>query len=711
MSKIDLDPITSGYNLSKINANFQKVEDELNNKVLYRNPPAGEPNSMSSNLDMNSRSILNANKISSNVLELGGVQVVPTSLAIDPYNGTREALRRSYAEAGYNLVDGSFEAGGTLVNANDVLLQERTGKGFTGPAGEVAAGTNPASGGFVDRSGITAGFAGVYRRYTTVAQIMSGEFPVGTRLTLVDRGGADFDVVAGGVANGFNILDAGAGNTAQLVVRSGVINTQHWGMVADFVSDSSPGTDNKLAFAALTGYINNQHPTDSFTILVHGDMGTSDTIILHGGGTYGGRAIRLESAGSKAIVTKTGSTTSAPLHGVVYLKKPSTAGAFACANIAVTKLVLRSQSADYGVCSNDPVTMFSDDDDLDITLTKPSSIGYYFTNNIYINHFGGGILACAGLAFKNTLSGTTNYFNNLFASNCQNGGFSLRMAYSTIGSLAADGCVGVIYDFAFSQLSVGSLGCESPLATTVVRATNGAAVEIGNIFLYNQSPSQTFTVANADSKSIITVGNVNSYIPSETPTVMSGARLISCYGTGTNVRVEKVSGHYIYGLDNRVDLGSSITVGDRSGELINLREAGIATCGGGKSSNPQWYMNNVSRPAKTFFMNHGGNQFTLADGTDVKFNGQGLKVGDIIWLNNAGNSGATAMVVTTPGSDFINSSYKYLPVEEYVNDVASLPTANLRTGRRVTVISIHKTLTYYSSGVSGWYDESGTKVA
>lgn len=152
MSKIDLDPITSGYNLSKINANFQKVEDELNNKVLYRDSPAGEPNSMSSNLDMNSKSILNANKISSNILELGGVQVVPTSVAVDPYNGTREALRRSYAEAGYNLVDGSFETGGVLVNANDVLLQEATGKAFSGPAGTVAAGTNPASGGFVDKS-------------------------------------------------------------------------------------------------------------------------------------------------------------------------------------------------------------------------------------------------------------------------------------------------------------------------------------------------------------------------------------------------------------------------------------------------------------------------------------------------------------------------------------------------------------------------------
>ena len=75
-----------------------------------------------------------------------------------------EALRRSYAEAGYNLVNGSFEAGGVLVNANDVLLQELTGKAFSGLAGTVAAGTNPASGGFVDISGVVENKATVYVR-------------------------------------------------------------------------------------------------------------------------------------------------------------------------------------------------------------------------------------------------------------------------------------------------------------------------------------------------------------------------------------------------------------------------------------------------------------------------------------------------------------------------------------------------------------------
>lgn len=66
---------------------------------------------------------------------------------------TRELQRRSYAEAGYTLVAGSFEAGGTLVNANDVLIQDSTGKAYSGPAGIVVPGTDPMSGGFVDRSG------------------------------------------------------------------------------------------------------------------------------------------------------------------------------------------------------------------------------------------------------------------------------------------------------------------------------------------------------------------------------------------------------------------------------------------------------------------------------------------------------------------------------------------------------------------------------
>lgn len=61
MSKIELDNISSGYSLQKINRNFQKIEDEINSKMLSRNP-GEEPNVMLDALDMNSNRVINLPK-------------------------------------------------------------------------------------------------------------------------------------------------------------------------------------------------------------------------------------------------------------------------------------------------------------------------------------------------------------------------------------------------------------------------------------------------------------------------------------------------------------------------------------------------------------------------------------------------------------------------------------------------------------------------
>ena len=88
-------------------------------------------------------------------LTTGGIAVGAWMSRFDPEmrGQVREALRRSYAEAGYNLVAGSFDQGFVLANANDVALHEGTGKCFSGPSGTYPAGTNPASPGFLDESG------------------------------------------------------------------------------------------------------------------------------------------------------------------------------------------------------------------------------------------------------------------------------------------------------------------------------------------------------------------------------------------------------------------------------------------------------------------------------------------------------------------------------------------------------------------------------
>jgi polygalacturonase len=72
MSKIVLDNVASGYDLSKINVNFQKIADELNNNVLYRNAPTGEPNTLEKNLDANGKAVYNVSSISAQTLSLGG---------------------------------------------------------------------------------------------------------------------------------------------------------------------------------------------------------------------------------------------------------------------------------------------------------------------------------------------------------------------------------------------------------------------------------------------------------------------------------------------------------------------------------------------------------------------------------------------------------------------------------------------------------------
>lgn len=65
----------------------------------------------------------------------------------------RESIRRSCAEAGYNLVAGSFQAGFTLVSDNDVALDESSGKAYSGSAGIYSAGTSTT--GFTDESDVT----------------------------------------------------------------------------------------------------------------------------------------------------------------------------------------------------------------------------------------------------------------------------------------------------------------------------------------------------------------------------------------------------------------------------------------------------------------------------------------------------------------------------------------------------------------------------
>jgi hypothetical protein len=77
----NLETISSGYNISKINSNFQAIGTALQDAVS-RSGQA--PNQMDADFDMNGNDILNVDNIDVNVLTVDGVPIVPGNSETDP---------------------------------------------------------------------------------------------------------------------------------------------------------------------------------------------------------------------------------------------------------------------------------------------------------------------------------------------------------------------------------------------------------------------------------------------------------------------------------------------------------------------------------------------------------------------------------------------------------------------------------------------------
>ncbi len=158
-----------------------------------------------------------------------------------------EALKRSYANAGYNVV-GTFEAGFTFVNANDVGLHEASGKGYLGPAGPVAGGTDPLSGGFIPC--YTVG-----KKYASLAAALTGDEPKNAVVTTEshysgkDSGGARYvvlDSISG--RNQFRCYLRADGKYLYLSPQNGVITIEQLGGNGSVIDGVAPTDDSWPAF-------------------------------------------------------------------------------------------------------------------------------------------------------------------------------------------------------------------------------------------------------------------------------------------------------------------------------------------------------------------------------------------------------------------------------------------------------------------------------
>ena len=112
---------------------------------------------------------------------------------------------------------------------------------------------------------------------STVNEISSGEFNVGTSVRLSDRGYAKFKVLSGGIANGYDILDAGGGNTAVLVS----------GIVIDAAAFGVNGSSDGLNVQAIYDYVSSAAVVNFGSLNVDADtivtLESKDNITTIGG--------------------------------------------------------------------------------------------------------------------------------------------------------------------------------------------------------------------------------------------------------------------------------------------------------------------------------------------------------------------------------------------------------------------------------------------
>ena len=185
---LNLDPVLSGYNLSVINDNFQKIDsvwDEKLDRLV-----STQSNQMEQELDLNSNKLIN---VGNGFADSDGINVGQAK----------------------ELITGSGISGGSVISETPPSIAVN-GQRWTRCADMVSfiwyadedggqwVEDNPSMG--TTRDGL--------RVVTTVGVLATGVFAVGTSLELSDRGNTPFKVVSGGIADGFGVLNAGAGNTA-----------------------------------------------------------------------------------------------------------------------------------------------------------------------------------------------------------------------------------------------------------------------------------------------------------------------------------------------------------------------------------------------------------------------------------------------------------------------------------------------------------------
>lgn len=138
--EVTLSTITTGYNLSKINTNFEAIQTALQDAISRS---GSTPNTMSADLDMNGNDILNVNAIQVEALTINGETfVMDEAFAVGP-PGEDASLTLGSVSTGAAGTDVIITNSGTTQDAVFNFTIPRGDKGESGPGtGDMLAAQN-----------------------------------------------------------------------------------------------------------------------------------------------------------------------------------------------------------------------------------------------------------------------------------------------------------------------------------------------------------------------------------------------------------------------------------------------------------------------------------------------------------------------------------------------------------------------------------------
>jgi len=295
-------------------------------------------------------------------------------------------------------------------------------------------------------------------------------------------------------------------------------------------------------------------------------------------------------------------------------------------------------------------------------------------------------------------SGTSNHFDQCYVTYSTVAAYRLSGNYSHIGTLAADNCSGdFIYHFNYWSGGVGSLGCENPDVTHVVRAVE-SNLNVSHLNIFRPEVSGVKGLPLSAQGSAISLDTIT--ITHLTEGASFPQQLF--YQLDSQVGIENIEANCTFTEQwgNPSDVNGFATISNKNGQVA-LRQGGArAYLGLDRRGQNKATVDDGNVHSVAIFLDANGAPRYTSDGVDRRYQ-VGATNGDWFIEADPANHHCAGHVATVDSSDLSGISAKKIPL------VLSGATA----GRPATPYYVG--LQYYdtSLGLPIWWDGSSWKDA